>query len=279
MKKILNLFLALSLIGIMASCIKTDDLKPTPDSKVVAIVIDPASTTIEVEKTQQLKAIVLPIELSNKVVWETTDSKIVTVSEKGLITGIKEGSAIVSAKGDNITATCKVTVTKKPADIPRLDEIFSGKLTVIENTTGGWWTDVLVPNFTCEFEEEIEKGIFVFNMKGFWYAQMEGADANNWAQNGDQVKYYSIPVIINVQDPENPTYTVTHPDDSDAHCILTVNEGVQDKAWWVGFEPVKNKKIQINYDRKEMTFHYNVSAGENGKWNLNYDFILSMSWE
>lgn len=274
----------LSLIGLMSSCIMTEDGTLSNEIQAVGIVINPASLTLKAGSTHKLIAVVLPMELNKTIIWESLSPDIATVNINGVVTAIKKGKARIIATTDNVTATCNLTVTGEGGDepvveIPKLNEIFNGNLTVTENTTGNWWVNVNVPNFTCEFVEELEEGVFVFNMKGFWYAQMEDAGSNNWAQPGDNVEYYSIPVTINVKDPKNPTYTVGLNEEGNAFCILTVNKGIQDKNWWVGFEPVTDKAIEIDYKDKEMTFHYNVSAGENGKWNLDYDFILTMIWD
>ncbi|MGB5989435.1 MAG: Ig-like domain-containing protein [Marinifilaceae bacterium] len=291
MKKILNLFLMLSLIGLMSSCIMNEDGTLSNEIQAAGIIINPASLTLKTGNSHKLIAIVIPMEFNKTITWESLSPEIASVNANGIVTAIKKGKVRIIATADNVTAACNVTVTGEgsvdPDDdeddpvvvFPKLDEIFSGNLTVTENTTGNWWTNVAISNFTCEFIEKLEDGVFVFDMKGFWFPQMEGSGSYNWAKAGDKVLYYAIPVTINVKDPENPTYTVTHPDDSASHCILTVNEGVKDKFWWVGFEPVSDKAIEIDYKKKEMTFHYNVSAGESGKWNLDYDFILTMIWD
>lgn len=283
MKKILNLLLLVSFMGVMLSCSKSDDEKL--EVKLTSVTLDAGTASLEIGKTKQLTATVLPQGVGASIVWTTSAADIATVSATGLVTAVKEGKADITAKVGELVAKCVITVTKgggvdPVGDIPNLEEIFKGKLTVIENTSGGWWKDVDCKDFEVTFKEKVEEGIFIFMMKGFWYPQMEESGSNSWAKQGDVVKYYEVPVTINVKDPKKPTYTVgDDPESGMTYCILTVNEGVEDKQWWIGFESVEDKAIEIDYEKKTMEFYYNVSAGDNGKWNLEYDFILSMSWE
>lgn len=65
----------------------------------------------------------------NKVEWESSDTSIARVDEKGCVTGVKTGTAVITAKaGDKLTASCKVTVA------PRIINIaFTNKDTLSEN--------------------------------------------------------------------------------------------------------------------------------------------------
>lgn len=47
------------------------------------------------------------------VTWSSSNTKVATVSKDGKITAIGEGTAIITAKVGNFTATCKVTVSSK----------------------------------------------------------------------------------------------------------------------------------------------------------------------
>lgn len=65
----------------------------------------------------------------NKVEWESSDTSIAKVDETGCITGVKKGTAVITARvGEKLKATCKVTVT------PRITNItFTNKDTLSEN--------------------------------------------------------------------------------------------------------------------------------------------------
>lgn len=85
----------------------------TPVSKVKLS----GKSTIEVGKTTTLKATVTPSSASNKkVVYSSSDTTVATVSSKGVVKGIKEGSVTITATavdGSGKKAT-KVITVKKP---------------------------------------------------------------------------------------------------------------------------------------------------------------------
>ena len=71
------------------------------------------SVTLEVGKTEELTFAVLPEQAVQKVLWESSNEKIVTVKE-GKVTAIAAGEAEVKAvvaENKSLTAVCKVTVT------------------------------------------------------------------------------------------------------------------------------------------------------------------------
>ena len=80
---------------------------------VESVSLDKTSLTIGKDGTAQLTATVLPANASNPAItWESSDETIATVSENGVVTGIKAGTAtitVTTADGGK-TATCAVTV-------------------------------------------------------------------------------------------------------------------------------------------------------------------------
>lgn len=73
------------------------------------------SKTIYIDKTATLTATVTPSTATNKnVKWKSSDKSIVTVSSKGVIKGIKSGTATITCTTEDggYKATCKVKVTK-----------------------------------------------------------------------------------------------------------------------------------------------------------------------
>ncbi len=96
---------------------KDGQLKPYKETtKVESISLDKTSMDLIEGSSDKLNAKVLPEEATNKkVVWSSSDEKIVTVDKDGKVTAIKEGKATITAKveGTDLTATCKVNVTKK----------------------------------------------------------------------------------------------------------------------------------------------------------------------
>ncbi|MGN0275494.1 MAG: Ig-like domain-containing protein [Chordicoccus sp.] len=83
-------------------------------STVSSISLDPTAATIQVGKTQQLTATVTPTGTSS-VNWSSNNKSVATVDQNGLVTGIKAGTATITATAEedsNITATAKITVTQ-----------------------------------------------------------------------------------------------------------------------------------------------------------------------
>ena len=91
---------------------------------VTGISLDKTSVTLNTTDTYTLIVNVDPIDASNKsVTWSSSDAAIATVDEKGVVTGIKAGTAtitVTTVDGD-FTATCAVTVLQ-PVTGVRLDK-------------------------------------------------------------------------------------------------------------------------------------------------------------
>ena len=98
---------------------------------VNGVSINPSSTTLKLGETQLLKAEITPSEATNtSVKWTSSNDRVASV-EKGLITGIKPGTATITVTtndGDK-TAECSVTVEDDPLPIATLDAeniVFNG---------------------------------------------------------------------------------------------------------------------------------------------------------
>lgn len=93
------------------------ELKPyEEDTKEDSISLDKTSIYLIEGSWDKINAKVLREDDTNKkVVWSSSDEKIVKADQEGKVTAIKEGQAIITAKveGTDLTATCKVNVTKK----------------------------------------------------------------------------------------------------------------------------------------------------------------------
>jgi len=82
----------------------------TPPTGVTGITLDKASASVQVGKTLTLTATIEPAEATDTVIWESSDNTIATV-EDGVVTGVKAGTATITAEAGGKKATCKVTVT------------------------------------------------------------------------------------------------------------------------------------------------------------------------
>lgn len=85
---------------------------------VVDISLDRSSLTLHVNETAQLTATVNPTNATNQgIIWSSDDVTVATVSETGLVTAKKIGTATITATSSNggKTATCAITVKKQAA--------------------------------------------------------------------------------------------------------------------------------------------------------------------
>ena len=92
--------------GLTATC------KVTVIISAEKIYLTPA-LCIKKGSSKTLKASIFPADTTEKVTWSTSNKKVVTVTSKGKIKGVKAGTATITAKMSNgKKAVCKVTVVK-----------------------------------------------------------------------------------------------------------------------------------------------------------------------
>ena len=99
----------LSMILGFVSC-SGDDPENEIDVEITNISLDKASVTLAVNDETKLVATIIS-EVSVKVMWKSSDAKVVTVDNEGNIKGIKKGTAVITASAGKKSATCNVTVT------------------------------------------------------------------------------------------------------------------------------------------------------------------------
>ncbi len=111
---------------------------------VETITLDRTSAEIRVDDTLQLTA---TSSKDTNITWTSSDSTVATVTENGLVKGIKEGTTVITAKGIERTATCNITVKSKDA--------------VIDN---GEWTDFSKAEFELSKEGVSDASIQISNV-------------------------------------------------------------------------------------------------------------------
>ena len=112
------IYLILSGVLALASCSKDD---PAP-VEVGEVKLNKTTLTLAVGEEQPLTAIVLPDNAENKTVtWSSSDTKIATVSDAGLVTAVAVGSAAITATAEGKSATCAVTVEPITVESVTLD--------------------------------------------------------------------------------------------------------------------------------------------------------------
>ncbi|NFT93727.1 hypothetical protein FDF86_15400 [Clostridium botulinum] len=97
------------------------------DSNDMSITLD-KSLTLKKGNSKKLTATTTPSAVD--VEWSSSDETVATVDENGKVTGIKEGTCIITAqiKGTDVKAICEVTVTKEDIVEPEEPSIENGSL-------------------------------------------------------------------------------------------------------------------------------------------------------
>ena len=99
--------------GKMATCTVT---VTTDKISVDKIILNPNKMIIGVDETKQIIATIEPSDATEReLVWESSDSSIVTVDNNGIIKGIKPGNVTITVKTKDgkVISTCSVTVNEQ----------------------------------------------------------------------------------------------------------------------------------------------------------------------
>ncbi len=103
------------------------------DVAVESVILDQTTATIQKGKTLTLKATVLPADATDATVtWTSSKTDVATVDSDGVVTAVAEGTAIITAKAGEKSATCTVTVTMTDA------ELIAAAKTAAETELGGF---------------------------------------------------------------------------------------------------------------------------------------------
>ena len=91
------------------------------DIPAESITLDKTSVEVFKGKTVTLTATVSPANTTDTITWSSNDSSVATVNENGVVTGVSQGTAIITAQAGDKTALCTVTVD--PTWIVKLDGV------------------------------------------------------------------------------------------------------------------------------------------------------------
>ena len=126
------------MLAFMLGCKKETTDDPIPDKvHVSSVTLDKTTLELIEGDTHTLIATVSPSDASNKrVSWESSNTAVASVSDEGLVTAIKAGTATITATtiDGGKTATCRVTIKAKtiPVESVTLDK---ATLELIEGDT------------------------------------------------------------------------------------------------------------------------------------------------
>ena len=117
--------------------------RPTPGSStggavaVTGIELDADEMKLAASDKGQLTATVAPDNATDKTVtWSSDKEEIATVDENGLVTAVAMGTAIITAKAGDKTATCEVTVTPGLSTPLTIEAITAGTIKVLNQQSG-----------------------------------------------------------------------------------------------------------------------------------------------
>ncbi|MDE5808374.1 MAG: Ig-like domain-containing protein, partial [Muribaculaceae bacterium] len=92
-----------------------DSIEITVIQPVESIYLDPAVWEAVEGETLQLTVTILPEDATDKTLeWSSSDDEIATVDETGLVSVLKEGSCVITARttdGSDLTAECHISIT------------------------------------------------------------------------------------------------------------------------------------------------------------------------
>lgn len=114
MKRIISLLLPMSLF-LAVAC---NNQNNPAQAELESIYLNKRSVSIEVGESLRLLVIYEPeeaAETADPVRWESSDEKVASVTNAGVVDGLKPGSATITAYCGSLRASCEVEV-EKPAD-------------------------------------------------------------------------------------------------------------------------------------------------------------------
>ena len=188
------------------------------ESGVTKVTLNKTSASTNVGLTVQLSATVAPSDAADKTItWTSSNTKVATVSKKGLVTAVRCGTATITATAaTGVKAACKFTVKQKYVYECEKDGVYrytSSTSTVKELKAAGWSYKKV---FRCAGKSTIPV-YWIYNKttKRYQYTTVKAtAVAAKKAGNKAGVAFYgskstSIPVYELCKEGKRPTYYYT----------------------------------------------------------------------
>ena len=155
--------------NVSASC------KVTVKQPVTSISLNRSSLTLEGGETSTLTASVYPSNADNKKVeWSSSDEKVATVNQNGLVTAVGKGKAtitVTATDGSGVKGTCTVTVTSNNIYVTDIAD-FASTHPYANNCTDSWiYTKSGAAKLEVTFSDDTEVEdefdfIFVYDKAG-----------------------------------------------------------------------------------------------------------------
>ncbi len=201
--------------------------------KVKSITLSEHEITLNPDSAKTLDAVLMPsFSYNNEVQWESSDNSVVTVSDNGVVTALKEGSAVITASIGTIADTCNITVSKKEEtkgitldktniSLQEIDSVYPLHASV--TPTGS--SDVLWQSDNEDIAV-VTDGVVTAKGEGETTITASTADGK-----------HSIECIVNVNVSDNTITNDTFYKDTDGNNIYSQGGGIYkfgDKYYWYG---------------------------------------------
>ncbi len=160
-----------------------------PAVPVDSVALDKETASVAIGKTVTLTATVSPENATDKTVTWTSSDETVAIVVDGVVTGVAEGNAIITATAGGKIATCELTVTEAPEP---LDEVPEDKISVTGEDTGNPVANVtseIEANGTATLHVTAEKPCVVVVKIGETYQRLEATPNAEGGYDFSQEEY------------------------------------------------------------------------------------------
>ena len=256
--------------GVCVVTVTDPSAEPDPSDDevyVTAVTVTPVTSTIKEGETLQLTAKVMPDNATDKTVkWESSNINVATVNSKGVVTAIKEGSAVITATANNSisdrtkpSGSAEVVVIKKDEKDP--EDPDPGK-TDPENPTPS----------TQSGEKTIYRLYNLYTGEHFYTdsAAERDADVNaGWV--------YESEAWVSPEVSSLPVYRLYNPNNGDHHYTTNTAEvQMLNVAGWnlegIGFYSNENKKNPVY-----RLYNPNTTGAGAHHYTKDYSEVISLT--
>ncbi len=178
------LWLAMSVVALLLTSCSGDDEETSVDP--TGISLDQVTLSVAVESSKTLVATLEPTGAKGTITWNSSAPNVASVVN-GVVTGLSEGTATVVAACGTFTASCVVTVTKKPVDPSKYPSLQGSDyfLFVLDGAS----YETIKANLAADFRpDDVNKFLYV------WSGTMEGGLSSGLSFYGESEGWTSLKV-------------------------------------------------------------------------------------
>lgn len=193
-----------------------DDSKPEK-KPAVAIYLNKKECVVRKGDTEQFSVTVLPVDATDQITFVSSDKEIAAVSESGLLTAKRAGSATITAKAESgVSSECSVKVIQKLDGfkiIGLYDAKYTGqKITQKFSVTDG--IDVLKENvdYTVSYKNNEDVGTATVTVSGTGFYEGTVSADFQITGSGAEAKQEAAPAkvkISSLRNKKSKSFTVT----------------------------------------------------------------------